>query len=129
MPYAAPNYSALTEPGTTRRRIWRMTMENALGSVPRCDAHEEEVILSAAGERSIGRTRDLSKTPANPDEVVELRHPVTHALLGHTTIAQIHAMIYSLGHHMQLQDDARRAAAIAEEEAAAAAAADEPTNG
>lgn len=99
------SYDPTVNPGDTRNRIWRMTMENPLGGTPMCYAHEELVIRTADGERAVGRSRDMQKSPTDLAEVVELRNPDGDALLGSTTIGAIYAAIYSLGRHMQKAAD------------------------
>lgn len=126
MAYTYPNYAAITELGDVRRRIWRITADNPLNGQPLATAHEEIAALAKneAGDTvqvSVGHVGgELTATAADPDRVVDLRDPVTDAVIGQTTIGAIHAHIYSLGRDMQTQRDiaeVARLAAIAAAEA------------
>ena len=123
------NYGPNSTPGEIRQRLWRIGGENpnALanpGQLPTMIFHEEEAIklstpdVDGSTEKSLGRTRDIPMT-FDPGRLVQLRNPLDDSPLGSTmTVAQIFAILYSLGRQVQTDDDARIAA-----EAAAKAAA------
>lgn len=105
-----PNYAPTVNPGDERARIWRMTIENALGQAGSIIAHEETVVRVASGERSLGRSRDMAMQydPAQGSAMIELRHPVTDQIVGTATIDDAYAMIYSLARHLQKIEDQKQ---------------------
>lgn len=132
MPYIIPNYAPITEPGKSRRRVYRNENENILGEQPYAIMHEEDVALVEVDgvliERPIPRKAPLPRLihiPRDPNEIVELRSLIDDTLLGTTTIGAIHTHVYSLARHMQKIRDTEETNRIAnleaaEEEAAAA---------
>lgn len=101
-----PNYAPIVAPGDQRRRTRFISIRTPLGQVPQVEVLEQEVILTAAGERVLEDLGALPVGPFDPAESFPLRDPETDALLGQTgTVGQTHAMIYSWVRAKQLARD------------------------
>lgn len=117
------NYGPTTNPGDTRDRIWRATIENPLQHDPGVEPsrtvtiHEEVAIRTKDGvEVSIDKTSSVTACDAelDNDKVVDLLHPVTHEVLGKTTLGACKAHIYTLLHQIQLDRDAAEIETLSE---------------
>ena len=109
------NYGPTTNPGDTRDRIWRATFENPLQTDPGVETHrtvtihEEVAIRTRDGsEVSIDKSSAVTADDGSldNDQVVDLLHPITHQVIGQTTLGACKAHIYTLLHQIQLDRDA-----------------------
>jgi hypothetical protein len=94
-------------PGQTRRRIWRVTLENPLTGGPRSATfHECEVVrVLDDGEKMTERTDDIFMEYDNPAEVLALVNPLDDSVIGQTTLAAVLTHIHSLARHAQYKRD------------------------
>ena len=114
------NYGPTVNPGDTRDRIWRATFDNPHQRDPSHDpvrtvtVHEEVAVrLQDGTERVIERPSALSALDSDldNDQAVDLYHPVTHEVIGQTTMGACKAHVYTLLHQIQLDRDAAEAEA------------------
>ena len=112
------NYGPTEEAGDTRDRIWRATFDNPLQTDPSdpphrmVTVHEEVVVrLKDGTERSVERPPSLSAQDSDldNDQAVDLYHPVTHEVIGQTTLGACKAHVYTLLHQLQLIRDEKEA--------------------
>lgn len=119
MPYTPPNYASNANPGEIRRRIFSATMDNRPDGTRLAIFHEADMIRGADGQERVlaSNLQELVVGYDDPNTPIELRHPITDAILGQSTLLQALTLIYSLGRHAQKVRDDRETARIAALEA------------